>query len=62
MGNEGRSWRKGRRGKDMSPPAYFDNGPQVLSYSTVSGITKINVKKTYQFNTQCKDDVMISDI
>ena len=25
-------------------------------------ITLINVKKTYQFKTQCKDDVMISDI
>jgi len=22
----------------------------------------INVKKTYQFKTQCKDDVVISDI
>jgi len=25
-------------------------------------LEKINVKKTYQFKTQCKDDMMISDI
>jgi len=25
-------------------------------------LMNINVKKTYQFKTQCKDDVVISDI
>jgi len=38
---------------------YF-TGP--MYYSETLTLTGINVKKTYQFKTRCKDDVVISDI